>query len=111
KINNMNVVTNTRPVWRLIISAVNFNIRSFAKRDLQHRGNQMRFRPMIFAEVLCGAGRVEVAQTNEHQPMYLVVPAKNFFESQFRFAVGTDRESWRGFVDWQAIRRTEDGAG
>src|SRR6266542_336519 len=75
EIDNMNVVTNTRPVGRLIISAVNFNIRYFAKRDLQHRGNQMRLRPMIFAEVLCGAGRVEVAQTNELQPMYLVVPA------------------------------------
>ena len=66
---------------------------------------------MIFAELLCGAGGVEVTQTNKLYAIDLVVPAQKFFESQFRFAVGADRARRSGFVDWQAIRRAEDGAG
>ena len=107
----MNVVANTRSVGCLVIRAVNFKIRFFAQRDLQHCGNQMCLRSMIFAELLCGARGVEIAQTNKFYAINLVVPAQNFFESQFRFTVGTYRARRSGFVDWHTIRGAEDRAG
>jgi hypothetical protein len=42
--------------------------------------------------------------------MNLVVPAKHFFEGEFGFAVWADGARLRGFVDWQAIGRTEKRA-
>src|SRR5256885_8488230 len=65
KIDNMDVVANTRSIGRFVISTVNFKIRFLAQRDLQHGGNQMCLRPMIFAELLGRARGVEIAQTNK----------------------------------------------
>ena len=62
KIDDMDVIANTCAVGRLIVGSVNFDIRALTERDLQHGGNQMCLRPMIFAEVLRGAGRIEVTQ-------------------------------------------------
>src|SRR5207302_7073636 len=47
KIDNMDVVANTRSIGRFVISAVNFKIRFLGQRDLQHGGNQMCLRPKI----------------------------------------------------------------
>src|SRR5260370_23723385 len=62
KIDDMNVVANTCSVACLIISAINFEIRSLPDSDLEHVGNQVCLRAMIFAEVLCSPCRVEVTQ-------------------------------------------------
>ena len=62
KIDNVDVVADTCAVGRLIIGSVNFDVRALTKRDLQHIRNQVCFGPMIFAEVLRGAGRIEVTQ-------------------------------------------------
>src|SRR5438876_564183 len=75
EIDNMNVVADTCSVGRLVISAVNFNIWCLAQRDLQHCGNQMCLRPMIFAELPGSAGGIEVTQTNKLHAINLVVPA------------------------------------
>src|SRR4029453_2986536 len=110
EIEDVNVIANTGSIWRVVVGSVNFDVRSFSESHLQHSWNEMRLRSMVFAKSLGCAGGIEVAQTNKFHPMNLVVPTKNFFESEFGFAGGTDGTRLRGFVDWQAIRRTKKGA-
>ena len=62
KVNDMDVVANTCSIWRLVIGAVNFDIRLSAQRNLKHFGDQMCFLAMIFTEVLSRTGCVEVTQ-------------------------------------------------
>src|SRR5882724_409336 len=110
EIDDMNVVANTCSVGRVVIRAVNFEIRSLAQRDLQHGGNQMCFGAMILAEVLCSTRGVEVAQSNKLQSMDLVVPTQNLLESEFRFSVRIDRTRGRSFVDRHALGRSKERA-
>src|SRR4029077_8346955 len=62
KVNDMDVVANTCSICRLVIGAVNFDIRFSAKRDLKHVGDQMCLLTMIFPEALSRTSCVEVAQ-------------------------------------------------
>ena len=51
KIDNVDVIANAGAVRRLIIGAVNFHVRLLAERDFEHIRNQMRFDPMVLAEI------------------------------------------------------------
>src|SRR4029077_4070359 len=110
EIEDVNVIANTGSIRRVVVGSVNFNVRSFTERHLQHSWNEVRFRSMVLAKFLGCAGGIEVAQTNKFHSMNFVVPAEHFFEHEFGFAVGTDGTRLRGFVDWQAIGRTKKSA-
>jgi len=110
EIEDVNVIANTGPIRRVVVGAVNFEVRFFTERHLQHSRNEVRLRSMVFAKFLGCAGGIEVAQANKFHSMNLVVPAQNFLEREFGFTVGTNGTRLRGFVDWQAIRRTKKGA-
>src|SRR4029077_2838119 len=110
EIEDVNVIANTGSIRRVVVGSVNFDVRFFTERHLQHSGNEMRLRSMVFAKSLGSAGGIEVAEANKFDPMNLVVPAQNFLKREFGFAVGTDGTRLRGFVDWQSIGRTKKGA-
>ena len=110
EIENVNVIANTGSIRRVVIGSVNFNVRSFTERHLQHSRNQMCLRSMVFTKSLRCTGGIEVAQANKPKAMNLVVPAQDFFKRQFGFAVRTDGTRLRGFVDWQAIGRAKKSA-
>ena len=111
KIENVNVIADARAVRRFVIGAVNLDVRFLAERDFQDIRNEMRLEAVIFAKFCRGAGSVEITQRDETQPVNLVVPAQDFFEDQFRFAVWIDRPLRRGLVDRHALGRAESRAG
>src|ERR1700758_1368817 len=108
EIEDVNVIANTGSIWRVIVSSVNFDVRSFTKRHLQHSRNEMRLWSMVFAKFLGCPGGIEVAEANKFDAMNLVVPAQNLFECEFGFAIGTDGTRLRGFVDWYSIGRPKN---
>src|SRR6478735_5604157 len=110
EIEDVDVIANTGSIRRVVVGSVNFDVRFFTERHLQHRRNEMRLRSMVLAKFLGCAGGVEVAQTNKFHSMNFVVPAQNFFKCEFGFAVGTDGTQLRGFINWQAIGRTKKSA-
>src|SRR5262249_10137098 len=111
EIEDVNVIANTGSIRRVVVGSVNFDLRFFTKRHLQHSRNEMRLRSMVFAKFHGRAGGIEVAQTNKFHAMNLVVPTQNLFEREFGFAVRINGTGLCGFVDWHAIRRTKDRAG
>src|SRR6516164_10424542 len=82
QIEDVNVIANTGSIRRVVISSVNFDVRSFTQRHLQHSRNQMRLRPMVFTKSLRCAGGIEVAQANKFHTMNLMVPTQNSFKRQ-----------------------------
>ena len=62
EIDNVDVVANAGAVRRLIIGAVNFQVRFLTERDFEHVWNQMGLDPMIFAKIPRCTGRVEITQ-------------------------------------------------
>src|SRR3954470_3029566 len=60
EVDNVNVISNTGSIGCIVIRSVNLDAWALAERHPHHGGNQMRLRPVIFAEVLGGAGGVEV---------------------------------------------------
>src|SRR5262249_60635723 len=62
EIDNMNVVANTCSIGRLVISAVNLDIRFLAQRNLEHIRDQMCLLPMIFTEIFSSARCIELTQ-------------------------------------------------
>src|SRR5262245_40072032 len=111
KIEDMNVIANTRSIGRVVVRAVDFDIRFFTKRRLKHIRNEMCLRSMVFAKFLRCARGIEVPKANKFHSMNLVVPAQNFFEGEFGFAIRTDGTRLRCFINWHPIWRTKDCAG
>src|SRR5262249_25135606 len=107
EIEDVNVIANTGSIRSVVVGAVDFDVRFCNERHLQHSRNEMRLRSMVFAKFLRCTGGVEIAQANKFQPMNLVVPAQNFFEGEFGFAIGTDGTRLRCFVNWHPIGRTK----
>ena len=107
QIEDVDVIANTSSIRCVVIGSVDFDVRFFTERHLQHSRNEMRLRPMVLAEFLGCAGGIEIAQANKFQPVNFVVPAQHFLEHEFGFAVRIDRTRLRGFIDWQAIGRSK----
>src|SRR5438128_619819 len=104
----MDIIANAGAIGRFVISPINFHIWFYAKRYFEHIWYQMGFDSMIFSELCGGSGRVEIAEGNKFQVVYLVVPAQDFFECEFGFAVRVDRLSRQSFIDRQTIGRSEN---
>ena len=66
---------------------------ALAEGDLQHDGDQVRFRRVIFPQVTVrrGAGRVEVAQGGVGEPISRGVVRECPFDDEFGEAVRIDR--------------------
>src|SRR5205085_8633956 len=96
EIQDVDVVADASAVRRIVIRAVNFHVRVFSERDLQHVRDEVSLNAMFFAEIFRGARGVEITQRDEAELVNLVVPAQDFFESQLRFTVRIDRTLRRG---------------
>ena len=82
QIENVNVVANAGAIRCVVIGAVNFNMRFFAERDLQHIRDEMRLAAMVFAKFCRRAGGIEIAQRDKAQSVDLIVPAQDFLEGE-----------------------------
>src|SRR5467141_522273 len=66
---------------------------------------------MMLSEPLAGAGCIEITESNELQPMDLMVPMKHSLEHELRFPVGINRALRQILGHWHALRRAIGGAG
>src|SRR5205814_9591534 len=110
QIDDVNIVANTGAVRSFIIVAVNFRVPFLIERDLKHVWDQVRLDPVIFAETPRCTGRIEITEGNELQTMNLAVPTQNLFIGQLGFAIRIDWARRRSFVDWHALRWSENRA-
>src|SRR5205085_11152680 len=80
QIDDVNVIANAGAIGGRIIGAVEFALGGLAQRDLKDVGNQMRFGAVMLSEFFARAGRIEIPEGDEFEPIDLTVPAKKFFK-------------------------------
>ena len=111
EIQNVDVVPDAGAVRRLVVRPVDFDRLLLTQRDFEHIGNKMRFDPVVLAEFLRSAGRVEIPQSGEAESVDLVIPPQDLLEHQLRLTVGIDRALRQRFIDRHALGNAERGAG
>ena len=90
EVEDVDVVADAGAVWGGVIGAEDVNGILLAEGDFEDIGDEMGFDAMIFAEFFGGSCGVEVAEGGEAEGMDFVIPAEDFFEEEFGFAVGID---------------------
>ena len=95
----------------MVVIAVNHDLVALALGHLEHQRDQVCLRLVVFAEIGGGAGGVKVTQCRIFDPVDFVVPAQDFFKTEFGFAVGIDRNLRGGFANRVFIRLPESRGG
>ena len=111
EVEDVDVVADAGAVGGGVIGAEDVHGILLAEGDFEDIGDEMGFDAMIFAEFFGGPCGVEVAEGGEAEGMDFVIPAEDFFEEEFGFAVGIDGFLGGCFIDGAVFWGTEGGAG
>ncbi len=110
---NVDVVSNTGAVGRVVVGSKNLDLFAPAERDHQHIRNQVRFRIVVFADSRVGArpGGIEIAQGDEPKIPSRSRIGQSPFDRELGPSIRTLRHSAHIFDKRHATGNAIDGTG
>ena len=99
EIAHVNIVAAGRAVAGGVIGAVEIEVRALALRHLQHDGDEVALRPVVFAKVDRCARGVEEAEYRRRNAVRLCIPPEDALYLALTFAIGVERVYRMVFFD------------